>query len=165
MSVGWKARFDPHWNRVRAVPTEPPSRRLHFIGGLVYCDPSAYGDGRCSAWQFDSAVVEVDRLVGAAGAGVYRGYCLVLSLPPFEAHTPGFVLVGPGLDCADAAEAEAMVESVLQVRGHSPQYYGYPLAGLVLRWDSDGLLPIDWTNRGRSYLWPQDVRPLEYTLY
>ena len=41
---------------------------------------------------------------------------------------------------------------------------GYPLCGVVLRNDGNtspgrNFLPIDSVNRGRSYLWPQDMRP------
>jgi len=98
-------------------------------------------------------------------AHYYRAYILFLSVPP-DIDNPTYVIASSLSEFATSAEAEQdlidylATDSMWNVLGH-------PLCGLILRnngttGDGCPILPVDYMNRGRSYMWPTDLRPLDY---
>lgn len=149
---------DRHWGRIRACPTEPPSAAVWIIGGLIYRDPGSLSGppGAFGAWQIGSTVVPVTAIFN--GPGLYAAYCLVLKLPPGDPLEA--FLVGDGMEYETADQAEEALMDIL--RNRYPTYYGYPLCGLILRASPAKIaMEIDGASRGRSYIWPYDLRPLE----
>lgn len=86
-------------------------------------------------------------------------------------------LAGYDIECETAGGAEAALGAFLSTytMGDNPWPWGddspafgdppggMPLCGLILRHDGSSdmtsFLPIDLVNRGRSYMWPRDLRP------
>lgn len=110
-----------------------------------------------------------------SNAGWYLCYALLLTMPLSvtapEAGDWTFWLFGDDVEIETAQEAESyMAIHTLVDRGPwgwGFAFQGYPLAGLILR--NDGtigpgcpILPVDLINRGRSYLWPPDIRPKRF---
>jgi hypothetical protein len=150
-------------------------------GGLAHCaanfydtDYRVYTVPDLTADLTDATQVTVD--VTFSNADWYLVYVLLLKLPadvsePTESDW-SFWLWGTGTELETAAEAEAHMEWDT-LHESNPWYsfydgfHGYPLCGLVLK--NDGtvgsgcpILPVDVVNRGRSYMWPRDVRPRHY---
>ena len=108
-----------------------------------------------------------------SSANYYQFFFLELRVPAVaENPAPSdwsFYLHGTGDEFETAAEAEAWLNSET-FQESSPWEHidvptvSYPLCGLVLRNDGtigsgSHILPIDYVNRGRSYMWPTDIRP------
>jgi hypothetical protein len=181
--TGRQAGFmsDPSWYAFRVAPSCPPDKQVHMRGGLGFCGTSdqwdpfsrrAYQVPNLTADLADTDSVETD--ITFVTANYYLAYVLLLRLPEAGwADDPSasdwcFRLVGSGTEFATAAEAEndmeeeAMWQQYPWASGGTTR--GYPLCGLVLR--NDGtvgngapILPVDVVNRGRSYMWPRDIRP------
>lgn len=171
----------PDWYAFRVAPSCPPDKRVHMRGGLGICgttdqwDPFSrrvYQVPPLTADLADTDSVETD--ITFTTANYYLAYVLLLRLPETgwevdpAASDWSFRLVGSGTECATAGAAEDDMEeqALWQQRpwASGGTTKGYPLCGLILR--NDGtvgsgapILPVDLINRGRSYLWPRDVRP------
>ena len=127
----------------------------------------AYTIPDLSAELDDPTSVSID--VSFTTANWYKFFILCLKLPTvLENPTANdwlFHLVETGDEFETPGEAEAWFNSDT-FRDTEPWdgQYGYPLCGLVLK--NDGtlgsgcpILPVDLVNRGRSYMWPTDLRP------
>ena len=167
------------WDRFRVAPSCPPDKRLHVRGGLTYASPGAWGyDFSYLAWDIPNltADLEDEDQVGVditfATADYYLSYVLILLIPdPPEDPSPSdwiFNLKGSGTEYATAAEAEDDLVSHMAAQTVWPdpgvEDSGSPLCGLVLHNDGTTgagchILPVDPINRGRSYMWPTDLRP------
>ena len=177
------------WNQFRVAPTCPPSTRLHVRGGRLYTtyNPTwaSIDDWEYRAWTVpdltadvaDPTSVTVD--VVFANENYFQLFLLELRSPKVY-ETPGpsdwwFYLHGTGEEFPTAAEAESWLDSeTFQYSGawkvpaeidySLVEDVAYPLCGLVLRNDGavgpSAILPIDYVNRGRSYMWPPDMRPI-----
>lgn len=174
------------WYEFKVTPTCPPSKRLQMRGGLGYFayQAAAYADYNYRCYTVpdktvdlaDDEQVAID--VGFTNANWYKCYVLLLALPATGTEPAAadwsFVLWGDEVETETATEAESHMAWDTLVQSHpwkssttTPTYHGYPLAGIILR--NNGtvgagcpILAIDRLNRGRSYLWPADVRPRWY---
>jgi len=165
------------WYRLRIVPSCPPSKLLHMRGGYVQAGYMGFGwrDYWHRAYTVPDLTVdladpaEIDTDIIFATANWYRFGVLCLSLPNvLEEPTAAdwtFAFVETGDEFETAGEAEAWFNTD-EFRDTEPWQgaTGYPLCGLVLRNDgqvgvSGAILPVDVVNRGRSYIWPSDLRP------
>ena len=113
-------------------------------------------------------------------AGFYQLFLLELRTPknPEEPDIDDwwFYLHGTGDEFQTSSECELWLDSYdfqhsfmwkidVSDTGFTREDVAYPLCGLVLRNDgragvSGAILPIDLVNRGRSYMWPRDMRPI-----
>ena len=173
-----------NWNMFRVAPTCPPSRQLHVRGGRIY---AAYNptfavsdDYEYRAWTVPALTADLEDVnsvyvdVAFTNADWYQFFLLEMRVPG-EIEEPGasdwsFYLHGTLDEFETAGEAELWLDS--DSFQHSfPWEHGsigvvsYPLCGLVLRNNGTPgagcqILPIDLVNRGRSYLWPVDFRPI-----
>lgn len=172
---------------LRVAPSCPPSKVLHMRGGRSYLgynytinyydafEQRAYTIPDLMADLADTASVTVD--VTFSNANYYQFFLLELRTPavaeqPSESDW-SFHLHGTGDELETAGEAEAWLHSeTFQLSSPWQSILGtdvivaYPLCGLVLK--NDGIvgagcniLPVDAINRGRSYIWPRDMRPLQ----
>ena len=174
------------WNQFRVSPTCPPSTRLYVRRGRIYAgyNPTRadIDDWEFHAWTVPSLSADVadpDSVtidVTFTTANYYQFFFLELRVPavieePNESDW-SFYLHGTGDEFGAAPEAELWLDSY-DFQRSSPWDHGdidvdtvaYPLCGLVLRNDgrtgvSGAILPIDLVNRGRSYIWPRDMRPI-----
>jgi len=171
------------WYNLRVAPTCPPSKQLHMHGGrtnlawnstladLDDYEQRAYTVPDLVADLADVNSVYVD--VTFVNANYYQFYFLELRTPAVlenpSASQWSFYLHGTGDEFATAGEAEAWMNSET-FQESSPWDHGsidiasYPLCGLVLKNNGTPgagcpILPVDYMNRGRSYMWPTDVRP------
>ena len=173
------------WYSLRVAPSCPPDRRLHIRGGRLYAGYNSTGDAywnifRNRAWTVPDLVADLADLssvtvdVAFTNADWFQFFLLELWLPA-ERREPvasdwTFNLHGTLDEFETAAEAEAWLHSNT-FQHSSPWNHGsdgvaYPLCGLVLRNNGSvgagcQILPIDYMNRGRSYMWPTDMRPLQ----
>ena len=167
--------IDPAWYQFKVAPSCPPDKRIHMRGGLIYHDFSAWGinDTYGYAWQVPSQTInladnnQVTATIQYDNAGYYLGFVLIMTMPIEDLEDVQFQLRSLNVESATAAEAEVQLQSDLYTYDVNPWYYGYPLCGLILRNDGTTgagchILPVDLMNRGRSYIWPQDLRPLEF---
>lgn len=172
---------------LRVAPSCPPSKVLHVRGGRNYLgnnytvssydafEQRAYTIPDLTADLADTASVTVD--ITFSTANHYQFFLLELRTPA-TAEQPSasdwsFHLHGTEDEFETAGEAEAWLHSAtFQLSGPWQSIFGaevivaYPLCGLVLK--NDGvvgngcnILPVDAINRGRSYIWPRDMRPLQ----
>jgi len=168
------------WHEFRIAVSCPPDKQLHMRGGLCYDAPHA-ADGTSTisrGWTVPSrtADFENESSVGAditfANANYYLGYMLGLQLPDDynqpDAEDWNFALIGSGTEFANAADAE---EDVLDYIENTFQAWddAMPLCGVILKnngttGNGSKILPIDRINRGRSYIWPSDLRPRLLTI-
>lgn len=174
---------DASWYQFRVAPTCPPSRRLHMHGGRTYL---CYNSTSADLDDYEERAYTVPDLIADladtnsvytdvvfTNANYYQLFYLELRTPAILENPLSrdwsFYLHGTGDEFETAAEAEAWLNSET-FQESSPWDHGsidivaYPLCGLVLR--NDGtvgggchILPVDYVNRGRSYMWPTDVRP------
>ena len=181
------AAFAEHeWlSALRVAPTCPPSQLVHVRGGRTYLggnfskavldafEERAYTIPDLTADLADPASVTVT--VEFSTVNYYQFFLLEITTPA-EAELPeasdwSFYLHGTGDEFATGGEAEQWLHSEDFQYSEPWDHYadgimGYPLCGVVLRNDgqvdvSGAFLPIDVVNRGRSYLWPRDMRPLQ----
>lgn len=172
---------DPSWYALLSAPTCPPSRQIRVHGGVAWCDESAFGEdysNRCyTIPDLTCDLDDADSVVTALefrNALYYQSYTLVLLIPIDTLENPAasdwqFRLVGSGSEFATAGEAEHGLETFMLDNPAWPEHddpdgAGMVLCGLVLRNNGitgpgANILPIDRLNRGRSYLWPSDLRP------
>ena len=166
---------------LRVAPTCPPSQSVHVRGGRIYAGynwgAAAFDDYEERAYTVPDLTADLTEAaaVSFVTAGYYQFFFLELKLPAVvEEPAAGdwsFYLHGTGDELATAGDAEQWMDSY-DFQHSSPWDEGalglaYPLCGVVLRSDGrtgvDGaFLPVDVVNRGRSYLWPRDVRPNQY---
>lgn len=166
---------DRTWDQFRVSTSSPPDKRLHMRGGLLYASGESYSYAfgyrgvQIQPQVIDlTNAVQVGRAIAFATAHRYQGYGVVIAFTETETIdpvSPAFTLVGSGVEYATAAEAEEALEAWLYA--DQVYWWGFPLCGIILR--NDGtvgggcpILPVDMVNRGRSYLWPADIRPFEY---
>jgi len=172
------------WNQFRVAPSCPPSKQLHLRGGRMYAtyNPTlsdvddyeyrAYTIPSLTADLGDVNSVTVD--VTFVNPNFYQFFFLELCLPKVveqpSASDWAFYLHGTLDEFATPGEAELWLDSY-DFQRSSPWDHGwedivaYPLCGLVLKNDGTPgagcpILPIDYMNRGRSYMWPTDMRPI-----
>jgi hypothetical protein len=121
------------------------------------------------------ALTPIEESVVFDTPGYYKCYVMLLNFP-LIAQEPtdsdwSCHFWGTGTELATASEAEAHMEWDTMAESApwgswdtEPGFHGFPLCGLILRNDgtagANHALPVDHINRGRSYLWPADVRPL-----
>lgn len=161
---------DPQWDSLKAAPSCPPDKRIHVRGGQIYSEHA--GDVLAyRGWWLENSIADigdassVGRDVTFATANVYLAYALVLRVPD-DPDNLTFYLVGSGNEVATGALAEVDLADSMMTSSSGPWWWGYPLCGLILK--NNGtvgpgcpILPIDAVNRGRSYMWPRDLRPTE----
>jgi hypothetical protein len=166
--------IDPAWYQFKVAPSCPPDKQIHMRGGLIYHDFAAgINDTYGYAWQVPSQTIDLEDTARVTStieytqASYYLGFVVIMTMPIEDLDDVQFQLRSLNAESATAAEAEEQLRADLYTYDVNPWYYGYPLCGLILR--NDGtlgagchILPIDLVNRGRSYIWPQDLRPLEY---
>jgi len=170
------------WYTLRVSPSCPPDKNLHVRGGRTYLGTNTgwvlYDDYEERAYTVPDLTANladpdsVTATITFVNASYYQFFFLELRLPaivegPAESDW-SFYLHGTGDEFATASAAEEWMDSY-DFQHSSPWYHAgdgsaYPLCGLVLRNDGqvgvDGaILPVDLVNRGRSYIWPRDVRP------
>lgn len=171
------------WYQLSVAPSCPPDTRIHLRGGLAYCgnfgaayltwNNRTYTVPNLTAELTDPDSVSVE--IVFSNAGWYKFAMLLLALPALAVEPAesdwGFYLFETGEELQTATEAEAWMTSVdFRQAGVWSGETGYPLCGVVLRNDGQAgvpgaILPVDVVNRGRSYLWPRDVRPRKYFHY
>lgn len=155
---------DPEHYQFRVAVSCPPDTRLHMRGGLMYDQYD--GDAQFVA---DETIDLTDpaQMMGQTYtftvANAYLIYVLALYVVPLANE---YLLLGSDVEYATAAEAEQELATL-----YDQDWWNvtYPLCGLVLR--NDGtvgtgyhILPVDRVNRGRSYVWPADMRPRNIAL-
>lgn len=167
----------------RVAPSCPPSKRLHMRGGR---NANSANRG-WAAWNYAQYRVytvpdltadledsdSVTPLPTFSTANWYQLSILCLRMPAEteepDANDWSFYLHTDGTEFETAAEAEAWInadEFLLYNLWDTGAAIGstYALCGIVLRNDGNidspgAILPIDVVNRGRSYVWPRDLRP------
>ena len=181
--IAQQGKRDPALQQFRVATTCPPSTRLYVRAGVMW---NVYpGDGY--AWDLPSATVDLSDNSNIYGtdtsplydhdqsyqitfdtAYYYRVYTLLIKMPYDTATGIEWRLVDLEIEAefATAGEAEAAWSGTV-AEDMLAWFQGFPLCGLILRNDGTvgvpgAIQPIDSINRGRSYLWPRDVRPLEY---
>jgi len=180
------ATFAPPGDRYHftVAPSCPPDKRLHVRGGRNACSWNR-GDASWDYAQYriytvpdltadlsdSSSVLYVPEFVVV---DYYRAYWLCLRLPVTEEEPTAsdwtFYLHGTDDEFETAGEAERWMNTTDFLNYNyldwdSSYLIGstYQLCGVVLRGDGIGgvgaFMPIDLVNRGRSYIWPRDIRP------
>lgn len=175
---------DPAWYNFRVAPSCPPDKRVHMRGGLLW---NPY-PGNYYAWQVPSATCDLTDPEQTfanfytqsnfdynntphfqwTNLYYYKVFTLVLRLHDFDPGNITFVLSEMEedwtLEYETAAEAEGAWPDTVGTWQQAWYTDGYPLCGLILRNDGTltGFQPIDVVNRGRSYIWPRDIRPMDY---
>lgn len=169
---------------LKVSPSCPPSKAMHVRGGRSYLGNSYYtgwDDYEERAYTIPDLVADLDDVESVVTdilfttAGAYQFFLLEMCLPAvIEEPTASdwtFYLHGTGDEFDTAAEAEAWLDSETfqnsEAWDHGSDGICYPLCGLVLKNDGNvglgrSILPIDAVNRGRSYMWPRDMRPLQF---
>jgi hypothetical protein len=172
------------WYELRVAPSCPPDKQIHLRGGRIYLGYNwgwaIYDDYEQRAYtvpDLSADLSDVDSVainITFTNADYYQFFFLQLQLPAVvEEPAEGdwsFYLHGTLDEFETAGEAEEWLDSY-DFQRSSPWDEGsegtcYPLCGVVLRNDgqvgvSGAFLPIDMVNRGRSYIWPTDMRPLQ----
>lgn len=172
--VGWaksQVENDWSWDHFRVSPSCPPDRKIWMRGGLLYWSPSGFGATYSyKGWWLNSTqidladITKIDVDVTFVNANYFLGYAVLLAVPS-DPDNLTFILNGTGVEYSTAVDCEnALVDALFT---ETPWYYGYPLCAVVLK--NDGIvgsgcniLPIDYVNRGRSYMFRPDIRPLEH---
>ena len=176
------------WYQFRVSPTCPPSQRVYVRGGLLwnpypgdyyaYQVPDATCD-LCDAEQTFANYYTQDNWDYTntpyfvwTNAYYYKVFALLLRLHDFDPDNLTFILCELEdwtAEYATAAEAEAAWSGTLTDWQEAWYTDAHPLCGLILR--NDGrtgtgcyFQPVDVVNRGGSYIWPRDIRPLDYTV-
>lgn len=157
---------DPeHWN-FRIACTCPPSTSIVMRGGLMY-EYIPDGDG----WFVEDDTIDLtdgvqiqDKKFTFTDAGNYLAYILTIEFY----NRPTTNIYWPYGDDVEHTTAGAAEQALLDY-GYSFWNTQYPLCGLILRNNGTlgtgyNILPIDRINRGRSYLWPADMRPRNIAL-
>lgn len=165
------------WYAFRVAPSCPPDKRIYLRGG--YCAAGYFG----LAWRdyshrtytvpdmiadlTDPSSVTID--LAFTNANWYKFAILCLKLPAVLENPTvsdwSFHLHETGDEFETSAGAEAWFNSDTFRASHPwDGDTGYPLCGLVLKNNGTPgagcpILPIDYVNRGRSYMWPTDIRP------
>ena len=183
--AGKREGFVPreNWYQFRVAPTCPPSTQLHVRGGRLYStyiygevfDPVEY-----RAWTVPDLTADLADVnsvytdVAFTNANYYQFFFLELRAP-LEPEQPtvsdwAFYLHGTYNEFATAGEAELWLDSDEFQKSEPWEHrvigiISYPLCGLVLKNDGTPgagcpILPVDYMNRGRSYMWPVDMRPI-----
>lgn len=166
----------------RIAPSCPPDKRLHMRGGRNYCSWNRgqivwdYAEYRCYTVPDLTATLDdaesVTPVPSFSALQYYKVYFLCLRLPattenPTESDW-SFYLHGTDDEFITAAEAERWINTddfLLENMFDTDGLVGstYQLCGVVLRGNGVGgagaFMPIDAVNRGRSYIWPRDIRP------
>jgi len=173
------------WNQFRVSPTCPPSTRLYVRRGRIYAgyNPTRadIDDWEFHAWTVPSLSADVadpDSVtidVTFTTANYYQFFFLELRVPavieePNESDW-SFYLHGTEDEFKTTTEAEMWTHTDDFLNHNyldwdSSMRIGstYQLCGVILRNDgrtgiAGAFLPIDVINRGRSYVWPRDIRP------
>lgn len=163
---------------LRVAPSCPPDKRIRMQGGRgTVTSGDTFSAYKRRVYDVPSLIADladptsIGRDINFATAGYYQAFVLLLA-PPAVVESPtdsdwSFRLEGSTSEFATAAEAEADMEeqAMWQLRPWAHiGWKGTPLCGLVLRNDgatgSGGhMLAVELINRGRSYIWPTDLRP------
>jgi hypothetical protein len=100
----------------------------------------------------------------------YRPFLLMIQPAAISGDTMKFTLwdFWTVTEYATAQEAEEGMNTGLNDPYGETWYHGYPLCGLIVRNNGNTGIPgaiqaIDRVNRGRSYTWPADCRPIDYS--
>jgi hypothetical protein len=163
------------------APSCPPDTRVHVRGGRLWqvwdgvpwlipsgaadlADPA--GSGVWGATTSPLYSPSEHYIISFDTAGYYRVYTLVVKVPADAGMEFYLVDLEAEAEFATAAEAEAAWPGTASWDTEA-WYQGFPVCGLVLRNDGragtpGAILDIDRVNRGRSYIWPPDCRPLDY---
>lgn len=171
---------DANWYSFLTAPSCPPDQRVHLRGGLAYCEVSAYGEPYSDrGWIIPDLIADLtdsDQVITDftySTSNAYLAYCLVLMIPtPIEGPATSdwkFRLTGSGAESLTAEEAEVEFQAYAETNPIWPDAYSYdpdpgmPIGALILRNDGTiggrNIMPIDKVNRGRSYLWMNNLRP------
>ena len=180
---------DESWYMFRVAPTCPPSRRLHMRGGRLvstYLYGSPVDEWEKRTWTVPNLTVDLADVTSASvdisfeNPDYYQFFLLELRMP-LEPELPTasdwmFYLHGTWDEFATAGEAEAWMSSLTFQQSHpldhyyyrsraDGDFYGFALCGLVLKNNGEPgggcpILPVDLVNRGRSYMWPVDLRAI-----
>lgn len=164
----WQKAFvsDPEHAYFKVSASCPPSLSLHMRGGLMY-EYQDIGD----AWFVDDITVDLSdpdqigtKSFTFTSADYYLGYVLRLT----GGAGPTFYVSGSDTEFATAGEAEEDLMDYIQGTNYI-WHFNYPLCGLILRNNGTlgtgyNILPVDTVNRGRSYIWPRDLRPRNIAL-
>ena len=170
---------------LKASPSCPPDKRLRVHGGPNFCSWNR-GD---ASWDYaEHRVYTVPNLVADlsdpdsvyttvtfSNAGWYKSYFFCLRLPAVAEEPTvddwSFYLHGTEDEFKTTTEAEMWTHrgdflNHNYLDRDSSMRIGstYQLCGVILRNDgrtgiAGAILPIDVINRGRSYVWPRDIRP------
>ena len=164
---------DPQWDSFRVSPRCPPDKTLWMRGGLIYWYFTVSGELESNrAWQLPSTTID---FADPASVGIditftnsswYKGYVVAVTMHN-DTTVPTFYLYGSGVESETAVEAEQeFVTWQWYAVDHAIICQGYQLCAIILK--NDGvvgpgcnILPIDSINRGRSYIFQRDLRPLE----
>lgn len=179
--IGGAKEGDWPWYEFRVSASCPPDKRVHMRGGTLWMGPGSwdytnFGTGNIIDAQVadfeDSS--SIGRDVTFATASYYQSYILLFGGD--NPYVTKFVLWGTTSEWATAVEAEQSIMQQMTTEfiygildwEEQPWMMGYPVCGVILRNDSitgaaGAILPIDAINRGRSYIWPTDMRPRHYT--
>ena len=180
----WYRVQDPEWSDFRVACSCPPSKIVHVRGGLTWASKSNFGEAftglgwvvpNLQADLGDPTSVTVD--ITFTAANWYKAYGLVLLIPVGQLEDPQpsdwrFALTGLGTEVETDIEAEVDLVNQLRTNSYPDQIWpdqwgnygaGMLLCGVICR--NDGfvgagghILPIEFVNRGNSYLWPSDLR-------
>ena len=165
----------------RVFTSCPPDKRLRVIGGRNYCARnrgfSAYDFAEYKCYTVPDLIADLEDPASVLEVPIfstpyyYQLFFFCLRLPSVE-EEPGaedwtFYLHGTGDEFETSAEAEQWINSETFLEydlWNGTVGAVYQLCGVVLRNDGQveiagAFQPIDVVNRGRSYLWPRDVRP------
>lgn len=172
---------NPEWYELRVAPTCPPSKQIQMRGGRTFLSANTgwviWDDYEYRAYtvpDLTADLSDVDSVfasVSFSTANYFRFFILELRMPAvLEEPAVGdwsFYLHGIDAEYATAGDAEQSINSnAFQTSGiweHGADGSAYPLCGVVLKNDGNtgvagAFLPIDVINRGRSYIWPRDLR-------
>jgi len=173
------------WYSLRVAPTCPPSKQLHMRSSRINLSYNpgwgTFDDYEFRAYDVPDLIADladpasVTVTVTFTNAGYYQLFLLELKLPAVVENPAAtdwsFNLHGTNDELATAGETEAWLNSETFQKS-SPWYHttigcAYPLCGLVLKNDgqvgvSGAFLEVDLVNRGRSYIWPRDMRPRQF---
>jgi hypothetical protein len=184
MAVHRQDMQESNWTETQFYPciSNPPDTRIHTRRGTVWL----YDDRRAVA--IPAGIADLANPVNIYGHpdsplyGSAANYIISFSNPYY--YRPYVLGVRPtysvatgvlyrlfdsprNLEYATAAEAEAEWTGYIMEGYTDPPYYTVPVCGLIIRNDGrtgtpGAIMPIDRVNRGRSYVWPADARPLDY---